>query len=123
MKPNAFTVGHADSYDTFFREDPGPHLKLGPFTNEGEEYQGGIVFRTRSDAEHYLKCHTSLPWKVYGLILPNGWEQDVQDKLPGEDFHRLLCDAPLVQLPERDYYDELSDTLDEHPPGMPGVRR
>lgn len=32
-------------------------------------------------------------------------------------------EAPAGPSGERDYYDELSDVLDKHPPGMPGMRR
>lgn len=44
--------------------------------------------------------HYPLPWvgKVYGLWLPNGWEQDVTTEPAEDGVHHLLVDAQLFQL-------------------------
>jgi hypothetical protein len=92
--PDAYTLGNADNYDRALSEE-GPVMKLG----KQEDYAGGIVFPTKADADAYLARHPELPYKVYGLFLPNRWKTDVQgEMLPGEDFYRLLNDAEVVQL-------------------------
>jgi hypothetical protein len=97
---NAFTLGHTESYNESLSK-PEPVTKLGRYQEEnGDVYEGGIVFRTKEDAESYLKEHPELPWSVYGLVLPNGWEQDVRQPLPGENFQRLLNNARIVRLDE-----------------------
>jgi len=72
--------------------------KLGMHTDNGKTYEGGFVFRTVAEATQYLVRHPELAYSVYGLILPNGWEQDVRDILPGEDHHRLKNDAVIVRV-------------------------
>lgn len=97
MKPTAFTIGNAQSYDAALRQ-PQPLHKLGRYEREGEGvYEGGAVFRTEADALAYLSKHPELPYKVYGLVLPTSWAEDVRE-CPGADFHHLLHDAQILSL-------------------------
>lgn len=97
MRPDAFTLGNPSSYDAALL-GPEPPRKLGRFREEnGDVYEGGCVFRTREDAESYLSRHPECAYRVYGLVLPSGWDEDVH-LLPGEEFFRLLNDAPIVAV-------------------------
>jgi hypothetical protein len=97
MRPNAFTVGEPNSYEAALRQ-PRPLYKTGRHEKEGQAYEGGIVFPTYDAATEWLTKHPERPYKVFGLVLPKGWSQDVRDILPGEDHHRLLNDARIVHL-------------------------
>ena len=100
MTPTAFTIGNHHSYDSALRRGDSPR-KLGV----RKDYEGGWVWRTEAEAQAFIdSTELSFPAKVYGLLLPSGWSEDVSVK-PGEDgVHRLLNDAQLVSLefnPER----------------------
>jgi len=98
-KPTAFTIGNANSYDAALRQ-PQPLFKTGRCEREGGVYEGGAVFRSESEALAYLEKHPDLPYKVYGLVLPTSWSEDVQER-PGEDYHLLLHDAEVLSLEKR----------------------
>lgn len=97
----AYTIGNRKSYDLSFQRGE-PLVKTGRRRDEFPAYEGGWVWRTREAAEAFIAA-TPLGFepKVYGLRLPNGWDQDVSqqpDRLDG--VHRLLNDAPLFLLEE-----------------------
>lgn len=96
LKIDAFTIGNMRSYEPCFAPGEPQPTKIG----RTDDYPGGAVFRTREDAEAWLKAQTlCLGWGVYGLILPNGWDVDVSSTLGPEGYFRLLYDALLVRLP------------------------
>lgn len=73
-----------------------------------EGYEGGMVFRTSTDAAQYLREHPVLyfgtprsaaDFSIYGLILPTGWDEDVSKGVDPEGFYRLLHDAQVVWIP------------------------
>ena|ERR1043165_8021410 len=101
MKPNAFTIGVKKAYDQALQNGA---VKVG----RHEGYEGGCVWRTRDEAESYLERRggyiqfnedrPSVLCAVYGLILQNGWEQDVDSTHYERDgYHLLLNDAQLVE--------------------------
>jgi len=91
----AYTIGNRVSYD----RDMGPYMKK---TGRRPDYKGGWVFRTAQEAQAYIDQHGH-EWhfegKVYGLILPTGWEEDVSTEPAEDGVHRLLHDARIVHLP------------------------
>ena len=100
-QPHAFTIGNKKGYDKALRETPDTVLKLG----RQEGYEGGCCWRTRAEAEAYLDVrgrHVDfgrgrVECEVYGLLLPHGWDQNVDIEHPDpEGFHRLLTDVPIV---------------------------
>lgn len=92
--PNAFTVGHTESYEQCFRTQP-KVTKIGPRPADG--YEGGYVFRTREAAQGFID-ENGHPYSVYGLVLPTGWEVDVSAEPHADGVHRLLRDAEVVRL-------------------------
>jgi hypothetical protein len=98
--PDAFTVGNAKNYDQALREDPLVE-KTGVRVDTDPPYSGGWVWRTREEAETYIREHrVELKFrpKVYGLILPVGWDLDVSRQPAPDGVHRLLHDARIVSL-------------------------
>ena len=69
----------------------------------------------------------------YVLVRDNSGRIAITSGIRGEgsQMERALTALQLANTdgrfsprnPMGDYYDELSDAIDEHPPGMPGVRR
>jgi hypothetical protein len=94
MKPTAYTIGNRIGYDRDLASLP-VVTKIG----RDEDYPGGWVWRTAAEAQQFIDAtDLSFPAKVYGLVLPNGWEQDVSAE-PGDDgVHNLLNDARIIQL-------------------------
>lgn len=100
-QPNAYIVGEAHSHDAALRQAQ-PLIKKGRYQNELKTFEGTIVFRNLQEAECYIEgLSPELSYKVYGLVLPTGWEEDVQDKRPNEPFHRLRNDALVISLEKR----------------------
>jgi len=92
----AYTVGNRISYDQALATRPFV-TKFGP--RPEDFYEGGWVWIDPEEARAYIETR-SLPFeaKVYGLLLPNGWNEDVS-KAPGPDgVHHLLNDAQVVQV-------------------------
>ena len=93
MKPNAFTLGNPATYEVAIDKDP-DLKKLG----KNEDYDGGCVFRTKEDAAN-SSLAKEYGYHVYGLILPNGWNQDVDSSKEAEEgFSRLVNDARIVRI-------------------------
>lgn len=109
--PDAFTVGNKASYDQALKE-PEPVQKVGRRTDlDGKgPYPGGCVWRTEAEARDWLEeagdqgrtgssmidfGNGPVLCDVYGLVLPNGWGEDVY--LSDEDgLHHLVNDAEIV---------------------------
>ena len=90
-----YTVGFREAYDTLF-EGPNQTIKRGRQTVNGKMvYPGGMVFRTREDAQHYIDDNALGGYTVYGVRAE--WGQDTMPSTEGP-FHDLLKDAPMVQL-------------------------
>lgn len=94
-----YTIGHRESYEQGFREQPtGKFAKLGAGTlADGEDYAGGIVFKTREEAQEYIDSRKSLcyTYDVYGVEAD--WDEDT-DNVIGEYGRRLLKTSRLVWL-------------------------
>jgi len=101
-KPNAFTIGNKRSYDIAV---PKGAVKIG----RRGDYRGGCVWPTRQEAEDYLAKtggiiqfeddRPPVACAVYGLMLPNGWDVDVDSsRYPEEGYHRLINGALLLPL-------------------------
>lgn len=85
-----YTVGHAESYERYFREQDQP-MKLGRCPHPDrpyEEYPGGSAYETREEAQAW--CPDG--YAVYGLATDLSNTHVIKG-------HRFLIDhAPLVQL-------------------------
>jgi len=89
----AFTLGNPNSYEVAIDKHP-DITKLG----RTGDYDGGCVFRTAKDAADSSLAE-KYGYRVYGLILPNGWNQDVDiSKEAEERFCRLINDARIVRI-------------------------
>jgi hypothetical protein len=102
-EPNAYTIGNKKAYDRAVLEGAS---KIGRMS----DYEGGCCWPTRAEAEAFLnrtggyvsfgEDRPPMLCAVYGLILPHGWEQDVDSShYEQEGFHRLVNDAPIIALP------------------------
>lgn len=93
MMRQAFTIGHAPSYDKAL-ETP-PVYKLGKGADPADpKYPGGWVWPTAADAAAFL---VSDHWAVYELALPGEWDSCVSAQ-PGEDgVYNLLCNAEVIR--------------------------
>lgn len=89
-----YTIGHREIYLKLFGGEKQPH-KRGRY----EGYQGGSVFRTEAEADIYLEERGLHSHDVFGIEAD--WDTDTEPH-PGQPFHDLLTDAPLVRL-GRDY--------------------
>ena len=97
--PDAYTVGDTVNYEKALNEGPVTKFGRREAGEDGPEpYAGGIVFFSEDEARAWLKLHPELEWSVYGLILPNGWCEDVGSIVCGEDFRRLINDAQVVRI-------------------------
>jgi hypothetical protein len=101
VTPDAFTIGNKAAYDRAAAEGA---TKVG----RTDGYDGGAVWPTREEARRWLderggcisfEGRPPVPCAVYGLILPHGWDSDVDSSHYREEgFHRLINDAPIVAL-------------------------
>lgn len=90
-----YTVGSRESDAQAFREMP-QLFKQGKGQREGQPYDGGAVFETKSDARAFLRSQNlSETHEVYGVIAD--WESDTK-QFEGEPFRRLKRDAEMVDL-------------------------
>jgi len=93
---SAFTVGFTKSYDASLESQPAVY-KTGLIEDEG--YPGGWVWRTREEAEAFLSaCPGFDGYSVYGLVLQNGWEEDVSKEPNDDGVHNLLHNARIFKL-------------------------
>lgn len=92
---NAYTIGNREGYDHAL-EERGYLEKIG---REDDGYLGGWVWRTVDEAQAFI-ANSTLPFKaqVYGLVLPNGWEQDVSAEPEADGVHRLQVNAQIVPI-------------------------
>lgn len=93
-----YTLGNPKGYDPDLaeaRRKREPIFKLG----RTEDYSGGIVFKTPEEARAYSSEH-ELGYEPYGLMLPNGWNTDVDSSRTQEDYDCLLNNAEIITLEE-----------------------
>lgn len=97
----AYTMGNKSSYEQALKEKPNVE-KIGRRQLNGEYYSGGCCWQTYDEAKAYIKKHaSSIPYEpdIYGILLPNDWEQDTSDdKYATEGFHSLLVDSRIVAV-------------------------
>jgi hypothetical protein len=82
-----YTIGHAESYERYFREQGNPS-KLG----REKDYDGGSVWKTFEDAKPYA----TEGYSVYGVLA--NWDTDTVPTEADGDWHDLLVTSPLVRL-------------------------
>lgn len=92
LVPNAYTIGDMDSYEAALDTSESV-WKLG----RTEDYGGGWVWRTAPEAQAFISTVT-FPARVYGLILPTGWDSDVGPVNPADGVHVLLVKAQVIRL-------------------------
>jgi len=103
MKPNAFTMGNKASYDEALRTEP-VVTKIGLRDAPKDYYPGGYCWPTLEAAEAWVNARGRMfdfgkglrEIEVYGLILPHGWDIDVQPEMNPEGYWHLLNDARVV---------------------------
>src|SRR6266699_3650809 len=99
----AYTVGHTASYHEVITTEPNP-TKIGCTS----DYEGGWVWRSIEEAQTFLnsdawfqvdwgdgKLRDPKQFSAYGVVLPNGWEQDV---IVEDGMGHLLVDAKLFEV-------------------------
>ena len=93
-----YTIGHQENYERAFQKHgEGQVVKAGRYAKpDGTVYPGGCVWRTREEAQEYLKKYPTLSWKVYGVVAD--WELDTAPNESGQPWHDLLRDARIVRL-------------------------
>lgn len=93
QEPNAFIVGARERYEATFDmcQAYGEPFGVGAPGNNKLR-----VWRTQDEALRWICDAHRMDLRVYGLILPHGWEQDVTEF---QDWHILLADAEIVRLP------------------------
>ena len=104
----AYTMGNKKSYDISFeqlRSGKIPELKkIGRCVMDKKYYSGGCCWPTYEEAKKYIESNKDkMPYvpDIYGILLPNGWQQDTADDTLGEGFYSLLVDAPLVIVDDK----------------------
>lgn len=111
----AYTMGNKKSYEEAFREvDNGKQdkvEKIGRRENlDGNFYPGGCCWPTFKDAQKYIRRNKkNIPYtpRIYGVLLPNGWEEDTSDEFFDKDGHNsLLVDATIVRVNKHGEMDE-----------------
>jgi hypothetical protein len=83
-----YTFGYTESYEQYFKEQGVPR-KVGV----RDDYGGGIVFQTVSEATGYLSKKDISGYSVYGLLC--GWENTYWSEEDG--FQRLLTNTDLTK--------------------------
>lgn len=103
LEKQAFTVGHAASYDSYLWEcltKDEPAIKLGAY----KDYRGGCVWKTLDEARAFLQtefCSETFgagkfaEFRVYELELPTGWDVDVSESHQ-DGVRDLLHDSVIV---------------------------
>jgi hypothetical protein len=97
----AYTVGNPDVYE----------LNLDMRAHQGRELckaPGGVAYRTQEEAQAELDYHDGAlpphwfddwqhrPGRVYGIELPNSWEQDTRPNVRGG--YQITVLAPIFRL-------------------------
>lgn len=98
----AYTIGNKKSYDSYLKTNKKPQ-KLGRCQIEGEYYAGGWCWPTYNEAHEYMKknkSNMSFEPGIYGILLPNSWEQDTSNDTYDEGRYSLLIDSKLVFVDE-----------------------
>lgn len=123
LKPDAYTIGNKSSYDKTL-EETGVR-KIGrrhPSTDFPDGYEGGWVWKTPEDARIWLQGKDSedsedseRPYRrygdsmisfddrdpvlcdVYGLLLPNGLDIDVEESVGQNGVYCLINDALIIK--------------------------
>lgn len=92
----AFTIGRTSTYEEALQKPAGAKKlgKHGPTTDDPEGYGGGIVWKTREEAEAYLKKKDLFDFSVYALSLPKGFDEATY---PKDGYSFLLVDAPILR--------------------------
>lgn len=85
-----YTIGHEDSYESYFRDYETP-----------KKAEGGSVWRTREAAEACTRKdeYALRAYKVYGVVAI--WRYDTELDPDGDGWDRLLRAMPLVKLDDR----------------------
>lgn len=88
-----YTIGNTQLYERHFSEQTTPH-KMGRRERDesGNSHPGGSVWQTVEEARQ----HCPPGFAVYGVLAD--WATQTLPS-PGNDWHDLQIDAPLVQLP------------------------
>ena len=99
MEPDAWTIGDTESYRQGFLDAAARGKKLRKIGRTDpkldEPYEGGCVFRTPEAARAFIDAGDR-PYSVYGLKLPNGWMQDVDESREAEEGHCFLVNTAII---------------------------
>lgn len=98
MSEIAYTLGNPKNYDLSIaegRRNRQPIYKTG----RTEDYLGGVVFRTKEEAQSYAS-ENGLPYEPYGVLLLKGWDQEVDYSRSLVNYDCLLVDAEIITLDE-----------------------
>lgn len=99
----AYTIGNKKGYDSYLKTHSNPE-KIGRCYLEDEYYSGGCCWPNYSETREYIEKNKSeIPYEanVYGILLPNSWEQDTDDDTYEEKgYYSLLVDSKLVFVDE-----------------------
>lgn len=90
-----YTIGNPYYYEIGLKESSSqnPLLKMG----RDQEYLGGIIFKTKEEALEYIK-ENGLDYIPYGVILKNGWEEDVDDSYEHCNYNCLLKYSEIIKV-------------------------
>lgn len=89
----AYTIGHTKNYQKAFQSSSTVYK-----TGRQPDYEGGWIWKTKEEAQKFLIQSEFNSMSVFGIQLPNDWNQDVSEQ-PGTDgVHHLLIDALLFQI-------------------------
>ena len=89
-----YTLGHTKNYNKEFK-DHGEFSKLG----KTEDYPGGIIFKTKEDADTWRKSAYKTHWSAWGV--DGDWEKDAYNERieHGVKVRSLLNTKRLIKLP------------------------
>lgn len=96
-----YTIGTTENYERGIDEQAAkgqPLMKVGKHSEHGAAYPGGSCWKTKEDAEQYIREHgIGDTFSVYGLDAD--WERDTEPAgEEGASWRSLLRDAPVVSL-------------------------
>ena len=101
----AYTMGNKKSYDRALAEEPSVS-KLGRYTKDDDYYPGGCCWSTYKEALAYIEKNKSeIPYEpdIYGILLPNGWKDDVSnDSYIKKGYNSLLTDYKIIHVSGED---------------------
>ena len=90
-----YTIGNIKSYERGFDEFGSSFKKLGytkDYFDVGQDYEGGIVFKTIKDAEKHIKDNHLYGYGVYGI--EEKWENCKHE----ENSSSLINTSKLVRI-------------------------